>query len=79
MPKPLTFLFADDGAVPNNPRLPMLVYKGALDLSKSRDPEGEIEKMFAANGWGHGGWRNGIFPFMRSPSPDMQVIILQCH
>ena len=61
--KPLTFFFTDDGAVPNNPRLPMLVYKGALDLTSSRDPEGDIEKMFAANGWGHGGWRNGIFPF----------------
>ncbi len=61
--EPLTFLFKDDGAVPNHPRWPMLVYKGALDLSKSRDPEDDIEKMFAANGWGHGGWRNGIYPF----------------
>lgn len=61
--KPLTFHFKDDGAVPNNPRLPMLIYKSALDLSGSRDPEGEIEKLFAQNGWGHGQWRNGIYPF----------------
>ena len=61
---PLTFLFNDDGAVPNNPVLPALVYRGALDLSGQRDPAAAIEAMFAANGWGHGMWRNGIFPFV---------------
>jgi uncharacterized protein YjlB len=61
--KPLTFLFNDDGAVPNNPALPALVYKGALDLSGARDPEAAIERLFAENGWGHGQWRDGIYPF----------------
>jgi uncharacterized protein YjlB len=60
--KPLTFLFKDDGLVPNNPVLPMLVYKNALRLGA--DPESAIETMFATNGWGHGQWRNGIFPFV---------------
>jgi len=59
--KPLIFRFKDDGAVPNN-LLPMLVYKAALDLGA--DPEGAIEELFAANGWGHGQWRNGIYPFV---------------
>jgi len=71
---PLTFSFTDDGAVPNNPRLPMLVYKNALDLSKSRDPEGDIEKLFAANSWGHGAWRNGIFPFAHYHSMIHEVL-----
>ncbi len=62
MAKPLTFLFKDDGAVPNN-RLPALVYKAALDLSGQSDPEGALERLFAANGWGHGQWRDGIYPF----------------
>jgi len=62
--KPLTFLFKDDGAVPNNPALPMLVYRGAIDVAGSADPESAIEKIFAANGWGHGQWRDGIFPFV---------------
>jgi uncharacterized protein YjlB len=61
--KPLTFHFKDDGAVPNNAALPALVYKSALDLAGACDPEAQIEKMFAANGWGHGQWRNGIYPF----------------
>ena len=71
---PLTLSFTDDGAVPNNPRLPMLVYKNALDLSASRDPEGDIEKLFAANGWGHGAWRNGIFPFAHYHSMIHEVL-----
>jgi uncharacterized protein YjlB len=62
MTKPLTLQFKDDGAVPNNP-LPALVYKGALDLSGVGDPERAIETQFAGNGWGHGQWRDGIYPF----------------
>ena len=57
-------MFKDDGSVPNNPGLPALVYKGGIDLRGERDPERAIEKLFAANGWGHGQWRNGIFPFV---------------
>jgi len=63
---PLTFLFKDDGTVPNNPALPVLVYKGAAAIEGKRSPEGAIEKQFAANGWGHGQWRNGIYPFVHS-------------
>src|SRR6185503_11815865 len=62
--KPLTFMFQDDGAVPNNPALPALIYKGALDLADARDPAAAIEKLFKSNGWGHGQWRDGIFPFV---------------
>ena len=61
---PLTFLFKDDGTVPNNPALPVLVYKGAAAIEGKRSPEGAIEKQFAANGWGHGQWRNSIYPFV---------------
>jgi uncharacterized protein YjlB len=61
---PLTFLFNDDGAVPNNPVLPVLIYKGALDLKKSMAPAVEIENLFKTNGWGYGQWRNGIYAFV---------------
>src|SRR5215467_2714515 len=61
---PLTFMFKDDGSVPNNPALPALVYKGAIDVAASRNPESAIEELFAQNGWGHGQWRNGIYPFV---------------
>src|SRR5499433_1298755 len=61
---PLTFLFKDDGSVPNNRALPALIYKRAIDVTASRNPESTIERQFAGNGWGHGQWRNGIYPFV---------------
>ena len=61
--EPLTFLFADDGSVPNNPLLPLVVYRGVIEVGSARDPESEIEQIFMANGWSHGMWRNGIYPY----------------
>jgi uncharacterized protein YjlB len=74
MQTPVTYFFKDDGAVPNNPALPMLVYKAALDLSGTRNPEAAIEKRFDANDWGHGGWRNGIYPFAHYHSMIHEVL-----
>lgn len=62
--EPLSVIFKDDGKVPNNPALPVLLYKNAVDLDKSISPAAEIEDLFNANGWGHGQWRNGIYPFV---------------
>jgi uncharacterized protein YjlB len=62
--QPLTFLFNDDGKVPNNPALPALVYKAAIDLRGRADPEIAIEQAFKKNGWGHNMWRDGIFPYV---------------
>ena len=58
---PLSFMFKDDGAVPNNSALPALLYKSAIALGA--DPASELERLFAHNGWGHGQWRDGIYPF----------------
>jgi uncharacterized protein YjlB len=60
--EPLAFRFADDGLVPNNPALPFLVYRGAVDVAAGRDPATVIERRFAAHGWGDM-WRNGVYPF----------------
>jgi len=54
MTEPETFLFADDGAIPNA-RLPLLVYRAALPP----DPAA-IERIFAANRWPPA-WRDGVF------------------
>src|SRR6266446_3685039 len=61
--RPHTFLFADDGLVPNNPRLPFVVYRNAIDLAGAPDPATRIEETFARNGWGDM-WRNGIYPYV---------------
>ena len=31
--------FADDGSIPNNPTLPLVLYRAGIDLSGSPDPE----------------------------------------
>jgi len=58
--EPEAFRFSDDGSIPNNPRLPFLVYRGAIDLQGSAHPEELIESAFANNHWGET-WRNGIY------------------
>lgn len=61
--KPLTFMFADDGSVPNNPVLPFVVYRSAIDLAGTADPEEVVEKVITGNGWGET-WRNGIYEYV---------------
>jgi uncharacterized protein YjlB len=61
--EPKTFHFADDGLIPNNPELPLVLYRGGIDLAGSPDPEELIEQTFAANGWGNM-WRNGIYRYV---------------
>ncbi len=60
---PITYNFRDDGRIPNNPHLPLVLYRAGIDLAGSPDPEAVIEKTFAANGWGNM-WRNGIYPYV---------------
>ncbi len=52
--EPLSFVFEDDGLVPNNP-MPFLVYKAAVDVANDH-PER------TANGWG-AMWRNGVYDY----------------
>lgn len=61
--EPRALLFADDGTIPNNPALPLLIYRRAIDLSGTPDPEPVIEGVFRAHGWGRS-WRNGIYRYV---------------
>jgi len=47
--------------VPNNPRLPVLIYEGAF-TSDAPDLAGLMEKRFEKNGWPPQ-WRDGIYDF----------------
>ena len=53
------FQLHDDGKVPNNPALPLVLYHDAFPTGTRLD---EAITQFAANGW-HGAWINGIFDF----------------
>ena len=58
--RPLTFVFDDDGLVPNN-ILPLVIYKRAIELAGG-DPARAIDELFRANGWDQR-WRDGIFDY----------------
>ena len=58
-------LLADNGPIPNNPRLPLLLYRGALHPPKD-DPAAAFEQIFARWNW-KGSWRNGIYTFSSLP------------
>ena len=64
--------FADDGSIPNNPTLPLLIYEDVLDLVDVDAATTCIER-FAAHGW-HGAWRNGIYPFPHYHSKAHEVL-----
>jgi len=59
--EPLSFVFEDDGLVPNNP-MPFLIYKQAIAIDNGH-PEKSIEGLFGANGWGDM-WRDGVYDYL---------------
>jgi uncharacterized protein YjlB len=69
--QPLTFVFEDDGIVPNNP-MPFLVYKGAIDIANAH-PEKIIEGLFGANGWDDM-WRNGVYDYLHYHATVHEVL-----
>lgn len=54
-----------DGAIPNHPRFPVLVYRG-VDVE-------DVERTFAAHGWG-GAWTDGVFDFHHFHSTSHEVL-----
>ena len=65
-------LLPADGAFPNNPRLPLLLYVGAF-LPFGEDPAGEVEDRFTSNGW-PAAWRNGVYDFQHYHAEAHEVL-----
>ena len=59
---PQLFRFRDDGETPNS-RLPLVVYRGALQLDEAFDPAAVFEETFARHGWRES-WRDGIYDYV---------------
>jgi uncharacterized protein YjlB len=60
--KPHRFWFRDDGVTPNNPRYPLLVYRGPVGLDPKYDPAAILEVLFGKNRWGDS-WRYTMYGY----------------
>jgi hypothetical protein len=60
----VTFRLKDDGVIPNNPKLPFILYRSPVRLTDEFDPAAVFEELFARNGW-RDSWRNGAFTTSR--------------
>jgi uncharacterized protein YjlB len=64
-------VFADDGHVPNNALLPLIVYRGVLETGPSA--AADCEALFAGNDWS-AAWRNGVYAHHHYHSTAHEVL-----
>lgn len=71
---PETFVFEDDGRIPNS-SLPLLLYRDALKLADDprQDLAVALEERFATHQW-TGSWRNGVYPYHHYHSNTHEVL-----
>ena len=67
-----THQFPDGGEIPNNPRLPLLIYKGAV-AARGEEAAELIEALYARNEW-RAAWRYGVYPFPHYHSTAHEVL-----
>jgi uncharacterized protein YjlB len=65
------YLFAGGGVVPNNPRLPLILYRGALETSG--DAAASCVALFDRHGW-TGAWKNGVYAHHHYHSTAHEVL-----
>lgn len=71
--RPQQFRFKDDGRVPNHPRWPLLLYRGAVRFEGSFDPAAIFEDLFERNGWADA-WRDGVYGYLHFHSRIHEVM-----
>jgi len=64
-------IIGDDGRFPNNSKLPVIIYRQAIE-SDAVSAE-IVEALFASNRWRHS-WRNGIYPYHHYHSTVHEVL-----
>ena len=72
MSQPEKHLFADAGDIPNNPRLPLLMYKG-VSRARGEQLAAKFEALYAENDW-QAAWRYGVYSFPHYHSTAHEVL-----
>jgi uncharacterized protein YjlB len=70
--EPEVMSFARNGWVPNNEDLPVLLYRGAINVRRDHPASG-MEKTFRRHGWPPQ-WRNGVYDFHHYHSTAHEVM-----
>lgn len=74
-PHILHFILRKNKYFPNS-RLPVLIYRKALDLPRQRNKSADIsQQIFLRNGWSNS-WRNGIYDFHHYHSTTHESMVV---
>lgn len=71
--RPVRMKFRDDGYIPNNPKLPMLLYRKVMRFQRNHDRAATLEAVFEEHSWGQA-WRNGVYDFVHYHSMIHEVL-----
>lgn len=71
---PSAIVIQKNGAIPNNPRLPVLVYRKVFDTNTANKPK-KFQQCFEKNGW-KGIWKNGLYDYCHFHSSSHEVLAI---
>ena len=66
-------IIEDSGDIPNNPQLPLILYRNALTFTTD-SPDDDVQRTFHANGWGNGWQGQAIFSYHHYHAEAHEVV-----